>query len=130
LLTKKALIKLFGQVDNLLEDNGIFSFDVSLEKNSKKNIRYMNRKRTYNEIKYIQQSFYNSQNRIHTNKFFIKYPDGIEVEEIHHQRIYPMEVYFDLLSSAGFYVRNCFDAFTFNDASAESQKNSICCTKK
>jgi SAM-dependent methyltransferase len=122
LLTKKALTKLFNEVKYILEDDGIFSFDVSLENNSKKYIRYLNRKRTFNGIRYIQKSFYNKQNRIHTNKFLIKYPDGAEAEEIHQQKIFPMEVYFDLLTKSGFYVRNCFDAFTLEDASEQSQR--------
>ena len=122
LLTKKALTKLFLQTRDLLEDNGIFSFDVSLESNSKKHLRYLNRKRIYNEIRYTQKSFYIDQKRMHINKFLIKYPDGAEVEETHYQRIYPMEVFFDLLTNSGFYVRNCFSAFTFEDATGQSQR--------
>ncbi len=34
LMSKKKLLALFKQVSLLLEDNGIFTFDVSLEKNS------------------------------------------------------------------------------------------------
>ena len=120
LLTKKALSKLFRQVNNLLSEHGLFSFDISLESNSIKNIRYLNRKKSYNGINYIQKSFYNKGKKVHYNKFLLKYPDGKKIEEIHCQKIFPKEVYMDLLITNGFIVQNCYDAFTFNDATDKS----------
>lgn len=120
LLTKKLLEKLFNEVFNLLSDEGIFTFDVSLEKNSVKNERYLNRKGTFREIKYIQRSKFDVEKKIHFNKFELTFPDGRVEKEIHRQRIYPIETYFDLLSKTGFVIRNCYDAFTFNDADEKS----------
>ena len=122
LLSKKALSKLFRQINIILDDKGIFSFDVSLENNSVKNIRYLNRNKNYNGINYIQKSFYDKVKMIHYNKFILKYPDGREIEELHLQKIFPMDVYLDLLTNNGFYVQNCYDAFTFNDANDKSTR--------
>jgi len=120
LLTKKSLEKLFKGVYALLGDNGIFTFDVSLEKNSLKSERFLNRKGNYNNIKYIQRSKFDSEKRIHFNKFELTFPDGRVEKEIHRQRIYPVEIYFELLSNCGFIIQNCYDAFSFNDADEKS----------
>ncbi|MCX6149779.1 MAG: methyltransferase domain-containing protein [Ignavibacteriales bacterium] len=122
LLTKKALSNLFREINELLDDSGIFSFDVTLELNSINHISYLNRKGIFNGVSYIQKSVYNKGKKIHTNKFTLTYPDGSKVEEVHQQRIYPMELYFKLLTENGFYIQNCFDAFTFNDASSKSYR--------
>jgi hypothetical protein len=129
LLTKKALGKLFRQVNNLLADKGMFSFDVSLESNSIKNIRYLNRIKSYDGISYIQKSFYDKVKRIHYNKFILKYPDGREIEELHRQRIFPLEIYLDLLINNGFNIQNCYDAFSFNDATNKSFRIQIIAVK-
>jgi SAM-dependent methyltransferase len=120
LLSKKSLEKLFNETYRLLSDNGIFTFDVSLEKNSLKSERFLNRKGSYNNIKYIQRSKFDSEKKIHFNKFELTFPDGRVEKEIHKQRIYPVETYFELLSNCGFVIQNCFDAFTFNDADEKS----------
>ncbi|MGE5458672.1 MAG: class I SAM-dependent methyltransferase [Methanococcaceae archaeon] len=122
LLTKKSFTNLLNEVRIALKDNGIFSFDVSLEKNSLKNLRYLNRKGTYKGIKYIQRSEYDRDKMLHTNKFKLTLEDGQEFIEIHKQRIFPLETYFDLIVSNGFMVRECFDAFSLNDATEESER--------
>ncbi len=120
LLTKKSLEKLFKEVYGLLGEKGIFTFDVSLEKNSLKSERFLNRKGNYNNINYIQRSKFDAEKKIHFNKFELTFPDGRVEKEIHRQRIYPVETYFELLSNCGFVIQNCYDAFTFNDAEEKS----------
>ncbi len=120
LMSRNALEKLFEQVYNLLSDDGIFTFDVSLEKNSIKSERFLNRKGIYKDISYVQRSMYDKEKRIHYNKFELTYPNGRVEREIHKQRIFSIETYFDLLTKNGFLVRNCFDAFSFDDANEKS----------
>jgi len=120
LLTKKSLEKLFLQVYNLLNEGGVFTFDVSLEKNSLKSERFLNRKGIFKDIKYVQRSKFDVEKKIHFNKFELTFPDGRVEKEIHRQRIYPIETYFDLLSNNGFLIQNCYDAFTFDDANEKS----------
>jgi SAM-dependent methyltransferase len=122
LTSKKLLNKLFQQVYLLLSNDGLFSFDVSLEKNSLKNTRFLNRKGNYKGIKYKQKSSYDKEKRIHVNKFEIEFSSGETVKEIHVQRIYPMEYYFELLMKNHFIVKECLDAFSFNDADYESER--------
>lgn len=122
LLTKKSLTSVFKEVYDILEKDGIFTFDVSLENNSIKNESHLNRQGSYKGIKYQQKSDYDRDSRIHTNKFIITAPSGTKFTEIHKQKIFPLEVYFELLIDSGFTVKQCYDAFSFNDATKKSER--------
>ncbi|MGE5402232.1 MAG: class I SAM-dependent DNA methyltransferase [Ignavibacteriales bacterium] len=122
LLTKKSINNTFREVHNLLSENGVFSFDVSLENNSLRNLRHLNRKGTYKGILYIQKSDYNRVNKIHTNTFTLEFEDGTTYAETHRQKIFPFEVYFDLLTRNGFVVKECLAAFSFDDADHNSER--------
>jgi SAM-dependent methyltransferase len=121
LMYEKDLLKLFSEVSQVISDNGIFTFDVSLEKNSYSNVKRLNRKGKYKGIKYIQKSRYDSESYIHTNEFKI-FLDDKEIIEIHKQKIYPFEKYFDLIEACGLFVADCFESFTFEDANNNSER--------
>ncbi len=119
LLRKKDIIKMFKEVEQILSDDGIFTFDVSLYKNSLRHSKVLNRKGTTEGMKYFQYSSFNKKNRIHTNKFKIILENGNIVTEIHKQKIYPFEFFFDAVSKTSLYVSNCYRAFTFKDANPD-----------
>ncbi len=121
ILTEKELVKYFNIINLYLTDKGICTFDVSLEKNSYKHLRYSHRKGVYQKVHFEQQSEYNEKTRIHKNSFEIK-KDGTIFKEIHKQKIYPFETYFNLLDLTGFYVVNCYEAFTFDDGKSTSDR--------
>lgn len=122
LLSKQKIISLLDEVSNCLEDDGIFTFDVSLENNSKLYQRYLNRKGSVNDIKFIQKSHYNESKRIHYNYFEILLANGQKVEEIHRQKIYRFEEYFEFIDHSDFYVYKCKNAFTETDANDQSER--------
>lgn len=121
ILTEKELIKLFKVINLYLTNDGICTFDVSLEKNSYKHLRYSHRKGVYQKVQFEQRSEYNKKTRIHKNSFEIN-KDGKIFKEIHKQKIYPFETYFDLLDQTGFFVVNCYEAFTFDDGRSTSDR--------
>ena len=122
LSTEYKLERLFNQIKFNLIDGGLFLFDVALVNNSKKYVSQLNRSGTHSGISYIQKSEFNSANNIHLNSFKIKLPDGSELKETHEQKIYDFYYYFEVLESEGFVVMECFDIFTFNDATSESDR--------
>ena len=122
LIEKVSLKKLFNEVKRVLSKDGIFTFDVSLEKNSTKNLRRLNRKGKYNGIKYIQKSEYDKKEKIHYNFFELTLESGEKIKEIHKQRIYDFEEYFEIIYNCDLIVRDCFDAFTFDDASNKCER--------
>ncbi len=65
--------------------------------------------------------FYKSR-KVHKNIFYITGADNNVVMEVHEQKIYDFETYFDLIFKAGLYVVDCFETFTFNIGNAGSDR--------
>jgi hypothetical protein len=109
-------------ISEYLTDNGHFTFDVSLKKNSLKHLKKLNRKGKYKGLEYIQRSEFDERTMIHKNLLKIKTPEGKVFKEIHIQKIYDFYYYFDILEKSGLYVTECFDAFDFKDGSPDSDR--------
>jgi len=117
----KKLLSFFREIRRLLNQNGIFTFDVSLERNSLKHVKEPFRTGKYNGISFEQTSRYNPKSRIHRNIFNMEFNNGKYCEN-HKQKIYPFEVYFQLIEKAGLYVSECFEAFTFRNGNAGCER--------
>lgn len=122
LLRQRDLSVFFSEVRNVLDPEGIFTFDVSLEANS---INFVFPKTTEgrnNGFQYQRISYYKKHSRIHHNSFYIS--DGISnnFREEHKQKIYKLETYFNLAERCGFKVIACFNCFTFNDIKSNSER--------
>jgi SAM-dependent methyltransferase len=122
ILTQKSLAKLFNDISILLNDKGIFIFDVSLEKNSYIHIRRNNRVGKYDGLTYRQISTFNKKTGIHINKFNIKLANGDEYSEIHKEKIYPFDTYFKLIEKTNLYVAGCYEAFAFKPGNKDSDR--------
>ncbi len=122
LLSKKRLLSLFEGVKDVLSEDGIFTFDVSLEKNSlefKKNHQSFG---STNGYRFKRISKYYPKSRIHKNIFEITNQFGIVTQEVHKQKIYKFDTYFELIHKAGLSVVECLDAFTFNNGNQDSER--------
>ena len=122
LLSKRKLLTLFSEVKKVLSAYGIFTFDVSLEKNSLDFEGSFTVEGNAKGYSFIRKSKYNSSSRIHKNIFTITDKLGNVKTEIHKQKIYKFESYFDLITRAGLYVVECLDAFTFNNGNKNSER--------
>lgn len=122
LLTKKAFVDMLESVESCLDENGVFTFDVSLETNSINNVKYLNRVGEYKGMKYEQISSYNRKTRIHQNRFVITTDDGKVHKENHMQRAFPFDDIFDMISKTNLYVYSCYEAFGFCNASSKSER--------
>ncbi len=122
LLTKKQLLKMLTEVSRILSDDGIFTFDCSMEKNSLIHTQEPIRRGKYNGYSYVHKSSYNSVNRVHTNTFEIADSSGKKHKEIHKQKIYSFETYFDIIPKSGLYVAACYKAFAFIKGNNNSER--------
>ena len=122
LLSKGKLLTLFREVKNNLSENGIFTFDVSLENNSLEFKRNHKTKGTAKGYRFKRTSQYNPKSRIHRNTFEIKNKSGVIREEVHKQKIYKFDTYFELANEAGLVVVECLEAFTFNHGNQNSER--------
>lgn len=121
LMTDDKFVQFLTECNNVLSEDGIITFDVSLEKNSLKHLRSLNRKGKYKGIRYKQTSLYHKKNKIHKNIMDIEI-DKKTYTEIHEQRIYEFEEYFIFAEEAGLRVIDCFDCFTFDNAKRNSER--------
>lgn len=123
LTNKKQLKSLFDEVKNILSDDGVFTFDASLEKNSYKHQKYAdNHKGKIDGYIFKRKSVYLPASRIHKNIFKIKNPDGKILTEIHRQKIFPFQTFFDISDKSDLYVVNCYEAFSIQRGSSKSDR--------
>ncbi len=122
LMSKKKILALFKQVDYLLKDDGIFTFDVSLEKNSMEFLQDHAVEGSTVGYSFKRVSKFYKSRKVHKNIFYITGADNNVVMEVHEQKIYDFETYFDLIFKAGLYVVDCFETFTFNIGNAGSDR--------
>ncbi|AFH49320.1 SAM-dependent methyltransferase [Ignavibacterium album JCM 16511] len=115
LTNRKSVTRFFLEINNILSEQGIFLFDAALERNSYKHQKHAVKKGKQKGVLFNRQSLYLHKSRIHKNIFEIIYPDGNKMKEIHRQKIYPLEFYFELLDKCGLYAVECFNAFTFRN---------------
>jgi len=122
ILRQKDLFSLFVEVYRLLDEDGVFTFDVSLERNSLNVVVSDSIEDHHNGFWFQRIGKYNKHSRIHYNKFYIRDDSGLEFKEVHKQKIYDISTYFKLAEKAGLYTESCFDCFSFKDVSQKSQR--------
>jgi SAM-dependent methyltransferase len=122
LLSGKLLVRLFNEVALLLNEGGVFTFDISLEKNSYVHVKRNNKEGKFKGVAYKQTSTFNPDTGIHTNKFRIKLANGDEYSEIHREKIYSFSTYFQLIEKTELYVAECYETFSFKPGSKDSDR--------
>jgi len=122
LLQEEKVIKLLNNVKEILNPEGVFTFDAALEKNSIKYVKSMNREGICEGIQYKQISEYDKKTRLHRNYFEIKSFEGKLYTEEHIEKIYPIEFWLNVATKCGFYVMEALEAFSFDDVSKNSER--------
>lgn len=119
---KKKLLRLFKEVRNILNSNGIFTFDAALESNSYKHQETASKRGKTSGYIYSRKSIFLPASRVHKNIFTITYPVGKKFTEIHRQKIYSYETFFDMADKSGLYVVNCYKAFSMQKGKASTDR--------
>lgn len=120
--TEQKMLDFYSGIYNNLAIDGFLLFDVSLKHNSIKHLKELNRKGKYKGIQYNQKSEFNDVDGLHINTVEITLNNGKIVKEVHTQKIYDFYYYFEVLELAGFFVVECFDAFSFEDGTEDSDR--------
>jgi SAM-dependent methyltransferase len=122
LLTQKELQSLFNEIRIILTESGIFTFDASLERNSLDFTRAQVTEDKYRDFSFKRINSYNRETKIHKNVFHIQNKTGVKYKEVHKQKIYDLNTYFNLVDKAGLFVKECYDGFTFKECSSKSER--------
>ncbi|MBZ0201012.1 MAG: class I SAM-dependent methyltransferase, partial [Ignavibacteriaceae bacterium] len=127
---KQNLKKHFKEVKRCLTDNGVYTFDASLERNSLNHVKEGNKKGFYNNYYYSQKSEISPNRQVHKNSFEIYSDNKIVFKEVHRQKIYAFETYFEVIDNAGLFVVECFDAFKYKPGTPNSERVQFIVKKK
>jgi ubiquinone/menaquinone biosynthesis C-methylase UbiE len=119
---------LFKQVAGVLKENGIFIFDFTTPKNSRRAIKVLNNnsRRVNIHTRFHRESTYNAKERIHTNRFHIEKTDAggsgkrEMIEETHQQKIYTLEEMTDITEKSEFTLLDAYDGFELKPAHENS----------
>lgn len=126
--TKDEIIRLHEEVKNLLTPGGIFVYDFTTPRNSRKAIRFLdNESKNINaEYRYYRESSFNAKERIHTNRFHIEKLDETtgdiiqKFEEQHQQKIYTLEEIKSIIKETDFEIIQAYDGFELKPAHNKS----------
>lgn len=123
------IIKLHQDVKNILAPNGIFIYDFTTPRNSRKAVEYLDNDyhSIGNKYRYQRESTYDAKNQIHTNIFQIELldhegnADSDLFREVHQQKIYSQEYMRSLIEKTEFTILEAYDGFQLLPA----HKNSL-----
>jgi len=126
--SKDDIATLHDQVYNVLKPDGIFVYDFTTPRNSKKAIRYLNDEQdTVNDrYSYHRSSRYDEENRIHTNIFEIEELSNHPTmapsvfREEHYQKIYTMNDILPIVKKSPFRLLKAYDGFELKPAHKRS----------
>lgn len=119
LMEDDQILKLHHDVKNILAPNGIFIYDFTTPRNSRKAVKYLDNENHFigKRYRYQRESTYDAKNQIHTNIFQIEQlkqggDTGVGlVKEIHRQKIYSQEYMRSLIEKTEFTILEAYDGF-------------------
>lgn len=127
ILEEEELLHTFTLVNNYLNPNGLFIFDLNTEYKFKDLLSNNVFAESKEKEAYIWENFYDEDEKIniYTTNFFIKDEKSNlyeRVEEVHYQKAYDIEKVSELLKKAGLKLLNVYDAFTLSEPNEKSER--------
>ena len=126
-ITEKAeLLKVFKLVNNYLEPNGLFVFDINTIYKFENVLGCNSFCQTTENSAYTWENYYDEEERInefYTN-FFIENEDGLyeRFEEFHYEKGYEINEIVELLEKAGLKFEACYEELSFDLPKGNSQR--------
>lgn len=127
-LEEDELVEVFKLVNNYLEKDGVFIFDLNTKYKYENILADNTIAETREEGSFIWENYYYEEEEINEYQLslFIQEPDQKELfrkyTEIHYQRAYSIETIKELLKKAGMKFVAAYDAFTKEAPKADSER--------
>lgn len=104
-----------------LNDEGLFIFDICTEKNSRKYFYNYYEKKRGDGFYYTRESRYNTDAKIHSNRFVIYFDEEKKTYvEYHEQKILLVREVLDMITQTRFQLLGAFHGFTFRPGNENS----------
>ncbi|MCC5906103.1 MAG: class I SAM-dependent methyltransferase [Balneolaceae bacterium] len=125
---EEDILKLHKEIKKVLNPDGIFVYDFTTPRNSRKAIKFLNNEVKYvkNKFRYQRESSFDPVSKIHTNIFQIEQKNGEEglsvekYEEKHQQKIYSQSEIEALIKKTDFTILQAYDGFELKPAHLKS----------
>ena len=126
-ITEKAeLLKVFKLVNNYLEPNGLFVFDINTIYKFENVLGCNSFCQTTENSAYTWENYYDEEERINEYylNFFVKNGGGTydRTQEEHYERAYSLEEIKGFIEKSGMRFEAAYDAFTFEPAREDSER--------
>ena len=119
-----ACISVLKNVAHALKPGGLFIFDISTAKNSKKNFKNYYETDQTDEFQYVRQSYYLANKKQQVNEFFINWKSKKHrrFREVHKQRIYKLDEIEQVIPSDSFELIGIYDDFSLRKGTEKSDR--------
>ncbi|MBQ5561368.1 MAG: class I SAM-dependent methyltransferase [Lachnospiraceae bacterium] len=126
ILEDEDLLQVFRLVNNYLEKDGLFIFDLNTEYKYKEILGERNICENREDASFIWENYYFEDEQINEYDLtiYVQQEGNLfeRMEETHHQRAYKLERVKELLSEAGMKFVAAYDAFTKEPPKADSER--------
>ena len=137
ILEEEDLIEAFKNVNMYLEEDGVFIFDFKTDYFYKEVLGDTVIARSDDDCSYIWDNYYYEDERVNEYELtiFIKEDNELDdnifrqFKETHYQRGYTVNDMERIIKSSGLKLDKVYDAFTHDDAKADSERIYIICKK-
>lgn len=123
LLQLEEVAETIRQVYQVVEQNGVFIFDICTERNSMENFANYFEQEKQGDLSYMRRSHYDHKARIQYTEFDISFKkEKVTFHEVHRQRIYPTEEILALIEQSPWNLLYAFSNFSFEPANKKSNR--------
>lgn len=123
---EEELLQVFELVNNYLEKDGLFVFDLNTEYKYREILGERNFCENRDDTSFIWENYYYPEERINEYDLtiYVKTKGQLyeRLEETHYQRAYPLEQIKELLNRAGMHFVAAYDAFTKDAPKPDSER--------
>lgn len=120
------LLKVFKLVNNYLEPEGIFIFDLNTKYKFQSILADNTFTQTNEDSAYIWENYYDDETEINEYymNIFVEGEDGRyeRFEEVHYEKAYSIDTVTQLLEKSGLKLINIYDAYTFDEPKENSER--------
>ncbi|MGN0204685.1 MAG: class I SAM-dependent DNA methyltransferase [Coprococcus sp.] len=126
ILNEDELYQVFSLVNNYLDPEGIFIFDLNTVYKYQEVLGEQTIAEDREECSFIWDNYYDEEEMINEYdlSIFVREKDDLfrRYQETHYQRAYPLEMVKKLLEKSGMEVLAIYDAFTYNNPEPDSER--------
>jgi SAM-dependent methyltransferase len=134
ILSEEDLIKVFSLVNNYLDTDGVFIFDMNTEYKYEKVLADNTIAENREDASFIWDNFYDEEQKLNEYDLtiYVKEEDNLfaRFDETHYQKAYSLETMKDIIEKAGMEYVTAYDAFTYDEPKKNSERIYIVAKEK